>query len=117
MWDLGAAASLGPNQLGSGEQPWRACVYQGIEAHIIPKAFAPEAYRRAIATDRAMTERVAAGQMTRAERRPGIQALFKDIDREEQAIAARLRTNEIRRHEETARMRDLRRTLIQPLGR
>lgn len=116
-YDPGAGSALGPNQLGPDERQWRECVYQGVEAHLIPNTFAPEAYRRAIATDRALTERVGAVQMTRAERHARIEALLENIDREEQTSAGFAMATEIRRQEESARMRDYRRTLIQPLGR
>lgn len=80
-----AAASLGPHELGAGEIQWRECVYQKVETDLIPKSFAKDQYRRLIASDREMTARVAAGQMTRAERRASIEAALEEISRVEEA--------------------------------
>ncbi|MBI4522292.1 MAG: hypothetical protein HY695_00595 [Deltaproteobacteria bacterium] len=110
------ASNLGPHALGAGEREWRECVYQGIEKHVIPKALAPEAYRRVIAEDRDMTERVASGRMTRAERRTRMLALLEEIERREEAEAKRLIKEAVKREQEMMLMRD-RRSMIRPLGR
>ena len=116
-YDPQQAATLAPHQLGTGERPWRACVYSGIEAHVIAKSFAPDAYRRVIEQDRILTDRVAAGTMTRADRRAALQAAFEAIDREEQAAAARAMSDPVRRLEEEQRRRDIQRSLMGPLSR
>jgi hypothetical protein len=73
-YDPDAGAKLGANVLGPGEQEWRDCVYQGIEKYLIPRTLSPDVYRRAIADDRRMTEAIAKGEMTRAQRRLNAQA-------------------------------------------
>ena len=80
-----AAASLGPHELGKGEIPWRECIYQKVEADLIPNSSAKDQYRRLIASDREMTTRVAAGQLTRAERRAKNEAAIGEISRAEEA--------------------------------
>lgn len=80
-----AAASLGPHELGAGEIQWRECIYKKVEADLIPKSFAKDQYRRLIASDREMTARVAAGQLTRAERRARNEAALGEISRAEEA--------------------------------
>lgn len=116
-YDPGAAVGLGPNALGPGEREWRGCVYQAIERHVIPKAFAPNAYRELIAADREMTDRVAAGQMTRAERRASLMARVQEIDRQEQADAGRVLQDAAQRERELMRMRDMRNIVSQPMIR
>ena len=121
-----ATADLGPHALGSGEREWRECVYQGVEKYLIRNTLTPEVYRKAIAEDREMTEKVAAGRMTRAERRARIEALLKEIDGHEEVnkveLERRMRDldrqmQELRRQQEQMRLRELRRSVITPLGR
>ncbi len=125
-YDPEAASSLGPHALGRGERQWRECVYQGVETYLIPNTFTPEIYRKAIAEDREMTDRVASGQMTRAERRARIEALLKEIDANEEVNKVELQRrmesldrmrDELRRQQERAEMRELRRAIVSPLGR
>ena len=85
-----AASNLGPYVLGAGEREWRECVYQAIEKYMIPTTPTPEIYRRAIAEDRKMTEGVAAGQTTRAQRRARVQELLQEIERVEEKNRAKL---------------------------
>lgn len=85
-----AASNLGPYVLGAGEREWRECVYQAIEKYMIPTTLTPEIYRRAIAEDRKMTESVAGGQTTRAQRRARVQELIAEIERVEEKNRAKL---------------------------
>ncbi len=88
-YDPVSASALGPHDLGAGEREWRECVYQGVEEFLVPKTLSPEAYRTAIAEDRKMTESVANGTMTRAQRGERIQEILKEIDRVEEANSAK----------------------------
>jgi hypothetical protein len=101
-------------------------VYEGLEKYLIPNTLTPEVYRKAIAEDREMTERVAGGRITRAERRARIQVLLQEIEAHEEVnkveLERRMRDldrqmQELRRQQEMMRMRDLRRQVITPLGR
>lgn len=112
--------------MGGGEREWRECVYQGVETYLVPNTLTPEIYRKAIAEDREMMDRVASGQMTRAERRARIEALLKEIDANEEVNKVELQRrmesldrmrDELRRQQERAEMRELRRAIVSPLGR
>lgn len=94
-YDPEAASKLGPNVLGPGEREWRGCVYQGIEKYLIPRTLSPDVYRRAIAEDRKMTEAVANGEMTRAQRQARIQQLLEEIDRIEEANRVKLQMDRL----------------------
>ena len=87
-YDPGAGSKLGSNVLGPGEQEWRDCVYQGIEKYVIPRTLSPDAYRQVIAEDRNMTEAIAKGDMTRAQRQARVKQLLEEIDRMEGANRA-----------------------------
>jgi hypothetical protein len=89
-YDPETASNLGPYVLGAGEHEWRECVYQAIEKYMVPTTPTPEIYRRAIAEDRKMTEAVASGQMTRAQRRARVQELLAEIERVEEQNRAKL---------------------------
>jgi hypothetical protein len=80
-YDPEAGAKLGSNVLGPGEREWRDCVYQGIEKYLIPRTLGPDVYRRAIAEDRKMTEAIATGEMTRAQRQIRVQQMLEEINR------------------------------------
>jgi hypothetical protein len=119
-YDPESASGLGPYSLGAGEREWRECVYQGIEKFLIPKTLSPDAYRNAIAEDRKMTESVAGGRMTRAQRGERVQDILKEIDRIEETNRAKLQTQAVDRavKEEMQRQLDVtRRSMIVPLGR
>lgn len=118
-YDPEAASKLGANVLGPGELEWRACVYQGIEKYVIPKTQSPEMYRRAIAEDRKMTDAVANGQTTRAQRRARVQQLLEEFDRVEEANRAKLQTQASERlvKEELQRQQDMMRRTLSPLTR
>jgi hypothetical protein len=80
-YDPEAGSKLGSNVLGPGEREWRDCVYQGIEKYVMPRTLSPDAYRQAIAEDRNMTEAIAKGDMTRAQREARVKQMLEEIDR------------------------------------
>ena len=84
-YDPEAASKLGASVLAPGEREWRECVYQGIEKYLIPRTLSPDVYRQAIAEDRKMTEAVANGEITRAQRQGRVQQMLEEIDRVEEA--------------------------------
>jgi hypothetical protein len=112
-YDPEAASNLGPNVLGTGEREWRNCVYQGIEKYLIPGTSSPDVYRRAIAEDRRMTDAVAKGEMTRAQRQARIQQLLEEIDKLEEANQAKLQMDRLERE----MLQDMRRQSVSPLLR
>lgn len=112
-YDPDAGAKLGANVLGPGEREWRGCVYQGIEKYLIPRTLSPDVYRRAIADDRRMTEAIAKGEMTRAQRQSSVQQILEEIDRVEEANRAK---HEVDRLEMEMRQ-DMRRRSLSPLVR
>lgn len=93
--------------LAPGELEWRGCAYRGIEELIIPATRFPDAYRRLITEDRALTRLLGAGKTTRTRRRERLDALVAEIERAE----ARQETSELEgmRDEMVVRQRDLRR--------
>ena len=84
-YDPEAGSKNGANVLQPGEREWRDCVYQGIEKYLIPRTLSPDAYRQAIAEDRKMTDAIAKGDMTRAQRQARVQQMLQEIDRIEMA--------------------------------
>lgn len=114
-------SKLGPYVLGANERGWRECVYQGIEQFLVPSSLTPEIYRRAIAEDRKLTDSVAAGRMTRAERAARVREMLTDIERTEKANDAKIAQMEDTERlvkEEAARQQDpMRRALMVPLMR
>jgi antitoxin component of MazEF toxin-antitoxin module len=121
-YDPDASSSLGPHVLGAGEREWRECVYQGMEKYLIPNSRTPEAYRKAIAEDREMTASIAAGKITRAQRRTRVQELLEELERIEAAnMAKRVREREsvdrVMREEMQRQLDSTRRSMIQPLAR
>jgi hypothetical protein len=116
-----AGAALGPFELGASERPWRECVYRGIDQYLVSSSLTPEIYSKAIAEDRALTDAVAAGRTTRAQRAERIRQLLADIDRTEKINRATIEQMEaVNRvvQEETARQLDpMRRSLMVPLAR
>jgi hypothetical protein len=119
-YDPESASGLAPNALGTGEREWRECVYEGVEKFLIPKTLSPEAYRMAIAEDRKMTESVASGKMTRAQRRERVEQILKEIDRIEEANRAKLQSEALDRamKDEIQRQLDVtRHDMLRPLAR
>ena len=112
-YDSEVGSKLGANVLGPGEREWRGCVYQGIEKYLIPRTLSPDVYRRAIADDRKMTEALATGEMTRAQRQARVQKMLEEIDRVEEANRAK---HEVDRLEMEMRQ-DMRRRSLSPLLR
>jgi hypothetical protein len=112
-YDPEGGSKLGSNVLGPGEREWRGCVYQGIEKYLIAKTLSPDVYRRAIAADRKMTEAIATGEMTRAQRQIRVQQMLEEINRIEEANRAK---HEVDRLEMEMRQ-DMMRRSLSPLAR
>ena len=112
-YDPDAGSKLGANVLGPGEREWRDCVYQGIEKYLIPRTLSPDVYRRAIAEDRKMTEAIAKGEMTRAQRQARVQQMLDEIDRVEDANRAKQDVDRL----EMEMRQDMRRRSLSPLLR
>ena len=112
-YDPDAGSKLGANVLGPGEREWRDCVYQGIEKYLIPRTLSPDVYRRAIAEDRKMTEAIAKGEMTRAQRQARVQQMLEEIDRVEDANRAKQEVDRL----EMEMRQDMRRRSLSPLLR
>jgi hypothetical protein len=112
-YDPEAGAKLGSNVLGPGEREWRDCVYQGIEKYLIPRTLSPDVYRRAIAEDRKMTDAIATGGMTRAQRQARVQQLLEEIDRIEEANRAKHQVDRL----EMEMRQDMMRRSVSPLVR
>jgi hypothetical protein len=73
----------------------------------------PDVYRRAIAEDRKMTEAVANGEMTRAQRQVRVQQILEEIDRIEEANRAKLQMDRL----EMEIRQDMMRRSVSPLLR
>jgi hypothetical protein len=121
-YDPDTASGLGPHVLGAGEREWRECVYRGVEKYLIPNSQTPEVYRKAIAEDREMTASIAAGKITRTQRRARVQDLLEEIDRIEAANMARIvqernAADRVMREEMQRQLDSTRRSMIQPLAR
>lgn len=112
-YDPDAGSKLAANVLGPGEREWRGCVYQGIEKYLIPRTLSPDVYRRAIDEDRKMTEAIAKGELTRAQRQARVQQMLEEIDRVEKANRAK---HEVDRLEMEMRQ-DMRQRSLSPLLR
>ncbi len=82
--------------LAPGEKRWRECVYRGVDEYIVAYSFVPRRYKQIVAEDRAMTEQIARGELTRTTRRSRIEALIELIRTEE----ARERDNLMRQAQE-----------------
>jgi hypothetical protein len=115
-YDPEAGSKLASNVLGPGEREWRGCVYQGIEKYLIPRTLSPDVYRRAIAEDRKMTEALAKGEMTRAERQARVNQMLEEIDRIEKANQAKVEMQTMQAMEMEMR-EDMRRRGLGPLRR
>lgn len=79
--------ALPERALAPGEEAWRACAREAVMTTIVPDSSVPELYRRLIAEDERMTASVAAGTMTRAERRSRLEAALERI-RAAETVAA-----------------------------
>ncbi len=81
------AANIDERALAPGEIPWRECVYQGIDEYIIRYSTVPLLYKQIVTEDRAMTEQIALGELTRIARRSRLEEFIEFILTEE--ISAR----------------------------
>jgi len=115
-YDPEAGSKLASNVLGPGEREWRGCVYQGIEKYLIPRTLSPDIYRRGIAEDRKMTEALANGELTRAQRQARVQQILEEIDRIEKANQAKVEMQTMHALEMEMR-EDMRRRGLGPLRR
>ena len=82
------ARNLGPNQLGHQERQWRACMYDLVEQRMVPNTQFPELYRALIEEDKSLTDQVAAGQITRAQRTALVTGRIDAIQAKEQKARA-----------------------------
>lgn len=79
--------ALGAHELGIGELAWRACVYDGIRAKIIPNSTVPDLYKNLISNDEAMTAKIQTKERTRKDRRVGnLRAIMIIQAREDQYL-------------------------------
>jgi hypothetical protein len=78
-YDPKKQGNLAANQLAPKEREWAQCAYEGVHEFIIPRTDFPQAYMRIIAEHRVMTDLVAEGRMTRADRRQRMSALIDKI--------------------------------------
>jgi hypothetical protein len=78
---------------------------------LVSRTLSPDVYRRAIAEDRKMTEAVANGEMTRAQRQARVQQMLEEIDRIEEANQAKLQMQTMQRLEMEMRQDMMRRSL------
>src|SRR5260221_6380027 len=62
------SGDLPERALAPGEREWRECVQQAVLTNIIPQSSVVPVYRALIRDDERMTDAIAAGSMTRAER-------------------------------------------------
>jgi hypothetical protein len=115
-YDPEAGSKLASNVLGPGEREWRECVYQGIEKYLIPRTLSPDTYRRLIDEDRKMTEALANGELTRAQRQARVQQILEEIDRIEKANQAKVEMQTMHALEMEMR-EDMRRRGLGPLRR
>lgn len=106
-------AIVDEHALAPGEKPWRECAYRGIEEYIIGHSTVPQLYKQIVAEDRAMTEQIALGELTRTARRSRLEFLIELIREKEINERAILMTqaqeltdfvNRQRQFEEIARM-------------
>ena len=78
-----ATASVDEHALAPGEKPWRECAYRGIDEYIIGHSTVPRLYKQIVAEDRAMTEQIALGELTRTARRSRLEFLIEYIREKE----------------------------------
>jgi hypothetical protein len=83
---------------------------------LIPRTLSPDVYRRAIAEDRKITEALANGELTRAQRQARVQQMLEEIDRIEKANQAKVEMQTMHALEMEMR-EDMRRRGLGPLRR
>jgi hypothetical protein len=77
-YDPNQAATLGPYELGAGEQAWRECAYTAIEQQLMAESPLPEIYRTLIDEDRSMTAAISRQELSRTERRVRLERLRRN---------------------------------------
>lgn len=82
-YDPDNPGDLGPNELAPTERAWAACAYDAVRATLLLQTTQPRLYEAAMAEHRTMTDKVEAGQMTRAEREARMFELRKQIREKE----------------------------------
>jgi hypothetical protein len=80
-------AAVGETELAPGEQEWRACAYEGLRSIMMPASTNPGLYTQLITEDQAMTDKIAAGTMTRSARQARLDQLRAEIESREAASA------------------------------
>lgn len=70
---------LGPHELAPTERAWAQCAYDAVRTTLMLETTQPRLYEAAMAEHRTMTDKVAAGVMTRAEREDRMFELRKEI--------------------------------------
>jgi len=104
-------AGLGPHDLAPREREWRQCVYQSVEREMLPSVLLADRLRELVAGDRAMTDEIAAGTLTRDARREQnlarLDAFFRDEKAARQEQLARMQTT---MEQDARRMRELNRS-------
>jgi len=85
-YDPAKSDALGPHQLGTNERDWDECVYDGVRRYLAVNSPVPDAYMALIETHKALTAKVEAGQITRAQRSAEVQSVFESIRRDEEAL-------------------------------
>lgn len=78
-------AAAGEQGLAPGEPAFLECVYAGVERLVVPHTAVPGDYRRLVARHRLWSAAVAAGDMTRGERRARTEAMLEAIEARELA--------------------------------
>ena len=78
--------TLSQTALGENERAWAACAYKSVETHLMPATRIPEMYEFMIGQHREMTDAIASGTMTRAERRARMDRIFASIRNQEAAL-------------------------------
>ncbi len=85
-YDPDKSNDLGPHQLGANERDWNECVYDGVRRYLAVNSPLPDAYAALIETHKTLTGKVESGQITRAQRRAEVEAVFESIRRDEDAL-------------------------------
>lgn len=80
-------AAAGENELAPREQEWRACAYDGVRTILMPASVDPRMLASLIEEDKAMTEKIAQGQMTRSERKARLDEIRGEIATKERQAA------------------------------
>lgn len=79
-FDFNSVIGLGEHELAPGEGDWRDCAYVGIKKFMIPNTTVPQLYQLLIVEDKAMTQLLLQGNITRMQRAKRIRALVGTIE-------------------------------------